>query len=811
MILTETNPLIFQWLWRAVFGTACCCLMLASPARADVLNFRYEVGHWKYEDRLAWLYPVEGDEGATYYYSPHAGWMWHNPALGEWFFSWGFASPQWSRLSSLARAAHRAAIPHPEWAPVPASDPVTIVSAEVDGDRLHATVEYLASGPGSFLFLFVEDSLADGSAHAWISRNGRGDSGGELIRESVTFDLAPLDVDWGRSPGQSFTLRIPVFEALDIRTHRLTHDTAGINWETAVPAQVSVEYGLSEGDLAMSTDLIALGNTEHRVVLRDLEPETTYFYRTVSVTQHGTTNTSSVSSFETAPLQKASQVSQFGITWTFSREHTVGQFVNGDWWVLGPVSIVNIDPRPGPHPSGESIADRIQANVWGDTSLRDNSNWGNGSMVVMRPAGGQSYDSRNSNYSSNPSNGVRVILQEGPRSDPFVLEANRSMISSISHTPDDGYPSQLMFHAIMWSSGKSGARVMRTAAVLTSLPEIPPGDAFRPTYIGSEKRIVRLGDVRWDRLLNLKADWRREEVPPWSQYERYFERPWLDHLNGSWQGQLLLPSQNQPSYGREFARIIGTASMLLHIDVPLDQKEKLLIGLMQYGIDLRGIVEAGGTWNAGGGHTSGRKWPILFAGLMLEDDHFLNMPESAVFHEDTQTYWGRGWHGQRALWQMITHHGTRQPYLHISPTDWPEWDKTASLGGRSGAQVSESYRTCCNPIAWPGQTLAALLMNAKAIWNHDAYFEGVDDWMREGDIYAANRQGRSRPSMERGLFDHDIFVEHMWRLYRTEAPEQPHGTSHRMWDVNQSGALRWVPNTMPTDLGPPVYGPNHPY
>jgi hypothetical protein len=40
----------------------------------------------------------------------------------------------------------------------------------------------------------------------------------------------------------------------------------------------------------------------------------------------------------------AKSVSQFGITWTFDKEYQVGQFANGDNWIVGPVNIINIDP-----------------------------------------------------------------------------------------------------------------------------------------------------------------------------------------------------------------------------------------------------------------------------------------------------------------------------------------------------------------------------------------------------------------------------------------------------------------------------------
>jgi len=39
-------------------------------------------------------------------------------------------------------------------------------------------------------------------------------------------------------------------------------------------------------------------------------------------------------------------VSQHGITWKFSEPARVGQFVNGDYYVVGPVTITSITPRP---------------------------------------------------------------------------------------------------------------------------------------------------------------------------------------------------------------------------------------------------------------------------------------------------------------------------------------------------------------------------------------------------------------------------------------------------------------------------------
>lgn len=40
------------------------------------------------------------------------------------------------------------------------------------------------------------------------------------------------------------------------------------------------------------------------------------------------------------------EVTQHGISWTFDRPYQAGRFVNGDRWVIGPVNIVGVSPRP---------------------------------------------------------------------------------------------------------------------------------------------------------------------------------------------------------------------------------------------------------------------------------------------------------------------------------------------------------------------------------------------------------------------------------------------------------------------------------
>ncbi|MHC4406237.1 MAG: hypothetical protein ACYTG0_41925, partial [Planctomycetota bacterium] len=47
---------------------------------------------------------------------------------------------------------------------------------------------------------------------------------------------------------------------------------------------------------------------------------------------------------EELPLEE--RVTQHGITWTFEQPARVGRFVNGDYYVVGPLTITRITPSP---------------------------------------------------------------------------------------------------------------------------------------------------------------------------------------------------------------------------------------------------------------------------------------------------------------------------------------------------------------------------------------------------------------------------------------------------------------------------------
>ncbi len=437
-------------------------------------------------------------------------------------------------------------------------------------------------------------------------------------------------------------------------------------------------------------------------------------------------------------------VSQYGITWSFEKPARVGQFVNGDYYVVGPVTIASVTPAP----SGEGEAFR------------------NGSMLNPPVDTTSAYDGRIADFT--PELAARF---------PLPIKPGDSLVSAISL--EERQRNQIIPCV---PDGPESAW-LRTAAVLTCLDAAVPDDTFRPGYCDLEKdRLYRAAEIRWDRLPAVEPT---PSAVDFEWMERAFQRPWLDHVY-SWTSRQLHPSENMPGYGREVGRVVSMGALLLCCDYPREQKAELCRGMIQVGIDnwaiaRRGKLGESGGWPAQGGFGNGRKWPIIFAGIMLDDEQMLNIGKyapGASFGEDEHTAFGPCWTGAKVLFtgqyplaakENPERYADRSPYEHLHPSEWPGRNKT----------MSEGYRRCCTSICWVGQALAARMMHAEDIWGHDAFFAYVDRWMTEDDeefvkiineVYdnrysAGARQGQCW----------DAFVEEMWAAYRNNLPPAPDG------------------------------------
>lgn len=451
-------------------------------------------------------------------------------------------------------------------------------------------------------------------------------------------------------------------------------------------------------------------------------------------------------------LASKESVSQYGITWIFEKPARVGQFVNGDWYVVGPVTIKSITPKPL---YGQEIPEIELDHM--DLERPPAQRVRNGFMLNPPPAMRVSYDSGVRNW-FDPS-----LIQKLP----VTMMPGDSLVATIS------MPKGLVLKPQLWETVERGVEdssPIRTAAVLTSVTAAQPSDAFRPAFCD------RLGRIYLSRNLkrNLLPRATGKSLPDVGLFVRFTQRPWV----GTGFFGFESPVENMPQYGRDYARVAGQAALLLCTDLKPERKETLLVDFVQVGIDLGGMIRMGHPgWEAFGGHGSGRKLPIVVAGLLLGDDELASISRhfpKAHFGEDEQTAYGDAWTGakvvftgHRAIDQAtgVARPGTG-PYEQTQPSTWREGHE----------KLSESYRRCCTSAAWVAEALALHLLKAEPAWDHDAFFDYCDRWMYEEETGALKKL-KQDANMDQPDWAHEgrtweTFVNDMWAAHR-KSPGMP--------------------------------------
>jgi len=170
--------------------------------------------------------------------------------------------------------------------------------------------------------------------------------------------------------------------------------------------------------------------------------------------------------------------------------------------------------------------------------------------------------------------------------------------------------------------------------------------------------------------------------------------------------------------------------------------------------------------------------PVLYGAIMLEPGSEGPTP-TTFFSEDLSTYYGKGANGQNGLWRTVFHTHSRQPYQEKPYSQWTADDK-----------FQNHY--FWTPADWPAFALSALYMKQKATWDHDAFFDFNDWFMKPGQAKINSETGQPDPA-RKGT---DKFVLEMWDTYRAGAPEQPGGIDNLTW--------AWA-DAPPTPAGKPSY------
>lgn len=427
----------------------------------------------------------------------------------------------------------------------------------------------------------------------------------------------------------------------------------------------------------------------------------------------------------------ATSVTRHGITWTFDTDYTVGTYANGDYYVVentpaAGVTISSISPTPSAGRNG----------------------------TVVNPIRGatQGFDDRVSAY-----NTYDESLNVG-NDLPLVVSASSSVVSSISTVASQTFEQ------------------IETFAVLTVLASAPAANSFRPAPIGGDyTHPWAKSDLNYNALANM--DQTAITVPSITDSENSFEKVWYEQ-DLAWTGRYLHTDYmgGQNGYGKSMAIDTGTAALQLNLDYSDASKETLLVRLVQYGIDIHGIIEDGGRWDADGGHNPGRLIPLFIAAMTLNDADMkanVNANNGLNFQEYQQTFYV----AQSDV--DITHTGSNPPYTDYVSGEigMPEWGiRHSSTPGTDNNRWTAAYRDIAGGVL-QAPAIVVKLMNGTSVINYapfldyaerhiyyrqsryadPVYYNGYDD----GDAYGDGNTDSTTPfsSNETPAFHSDFYLE----------------------------------------------------
>lgn len=367
----------------------------------------------------------------------------------------------------------------------------------------------------------------------------------------------------------------------------------------------------------------------------------------------------------------------------FDGRYKVGTFANGDYWVLGPVTITRITP--------------------------DSTNGHHGWQVNPSLGGEQSFDRRVGKYNAT----LMPAL-------PYTAKHGESIVKTISIVPADRRP------------------YIKSAVVLTIVGEIPPNNGasvFRPPYVGDEKPYHYLSEINCS-LIPVYNISRVNHVPTLQTVHQWFGKVQLDHFGDS-RNQEARPVENLPDYGAAIATRTANAALRLMLGGPEEEYIPALLAYLQCGLDYYYMMKDGWIWGRGSGESPGNKLPVVFFVTVMGNEEMKDRVRNTRMYEDYHVSYGRNGIALFGDWGW----GSRGAF---SPTEEEYWRMVAyDSGSRTnydpygyidgGLLPGQWYQFCCTSLPFKGTALALLLMPAlREVWNPEALFDYADRWVYHG-------------------------------------------------------------------------------
>jgi hypothetical protein len=404
----------------------------------------------------------------------------------------------------------------------------------------------------------------------------------------------------------------------------------------------------------------------------------------------------SIGACEARMIRMTRNITQFNITWFFDKEYEYGQFANGDYWVkTDERKIVNII--------------RITPDFFNDGTYYHHG-W-----EVNPNRYKQGFDSR----SKDTWWGSDFFLLSLVPTLPYSASANQSIVKVISREP----------------YSDAGLRpVLKTSAVLTVLGETPENNGatvFRPPYLGTDKKLYSTNNLNWGILPSLPLS---GSVPSLENFMATgsMRGMQLDYFNGGGAVDYMHPSDNMPNDGGAIATRNGNIALRLMLNDSVESKKNLTIAYIQQGIDLYYAGIGGTRWSPDGQIFIGRKLPITFASVMLNNENMKNFVKNAddmQFQENGIFHQGKN----EVLWSL-----NKSTYWN----EWRYWSElinTPDDGGKVGSDPygyidgsstpGETYLTSGNAMQSKRFALAIRLMpELREVWDDEELLRFADRW-----------------------------------------------------------------------------------
>jgi len=441
------------------------------------------------------------------------------------------------------------------------------------------------------------------------------------------------------------------------------------------------------------------------------------------------------------------------ITWYFNSKCTTGIFANGDYWVLGPVTIDSITPH---------------------------------------------YDGSNNGWEINPV----VSGGHGFQSGCYGAGFDSTLVPKLPFYADPKiYSPDSIISIVKTTVSTQGRQCIKCAEVITIVNKVPPGNGslvFRPPYVGENKPYYFIKSIRRDLLPNNFMP--VANMPSLEYIAKTFSKLRMDHKPGR-MGVSLRPIQsNMSDYQPENTPAQNDAVLRFMMNDSFEKKLPALINFLQFGIDKVHTMLDGQTWPAGGGHQPGHLVVLAFTAVLLDMEEIKSILKNATFFHGSK-YFSVGKHGltlwgipstEKGYWNYFMNtkgdRSQRDPYRYIDggkPSSEYQFITAQSHKGEILAtHLMPKLKEAWNPVEWrmmQNYTDRWVLHGAWTIPDPYAPYDGIKE--NYGLTFGPDSEDSGNGIKGTGRFPgahgnarddgqyKSAYVTAMWKAYRKSASD----------------------------------------